>query len=292
MTGPDVVGRQPGVAGLLGLGSRRLAGTGSPTPAADARVLLCHALDTEPSRLILAPPPDPEQVSRYRELIAARAAGTPVQYLTGEAWFRSERIEVGPGVFIPRPETELLVGEAVAEAAARVAAGESPTVIDLCTGSGAMAAALAREVPGARVHAVEADPDALVWARRNLAGCAVTLHEGDAVRLPEGMDGLVDIVMTNPPYLPLTGGEPASRQVVETEPGPALFSGEDGLDLLRDLVPHAAALLRRGGLFCFEHDPSQEASAPGLLAADGRWEQIEDHRDLAGRSRYVTARTS
>lgn len=286
----DSSGRPAGLGGLLDLGSRRLAGTGSASPAADARVLLCHALDIEPSRLILAPPPGADQVGRFRELIAARAAGTPVQYLTGEAWFRSERIEVGPGVFIPRPETELLVGEAVAEAAALVRAGETPTIIDLCTGSGAMAASLAGEVAGARVHAVELDPGALAWARRNLTPRGVTLHEGDALRVPEGMEGLADIVVTNPPYLPLAGREQISRQVIDTEPEPALFSGLDGLDLLRGLVPRAAALLRHGGLLGFEHDPAQEDSAPALLADDGRWEQIEDHRDLAGRSRYVTAR--
>lgn len=278
------------MAGLLSLASRRLASTGSPSPAADARVLLCHALGTEPSRLILAPSPTPGQVRRFRGLVASRAAGTPVQYLTGEAWFRSERIEVGPGVFIPRPETELLVGEAIAEAGAVVGAGRTPIVVDLCSGSGAMAASLASEVPGATVHAVELDPGALVWARRNLSDRPVTLHEGDALRQPEGMEGRADIVMSNPPYLPLTGGEPVSAQVVDTEPGPALFSGADGLDLLRGLVPRAAGLLRSGGLFGFEHDPSQEDSAPGLLAADGHWGQIADHRDLAGRSRYVTAR--
>ncbi len=290
MSGGTGPASQHTVAGLLGLGSRRLAGAGAQSPAATARMLLCHALGVEPTRLILSPPPTEEQVRRYRGLVEACAAGRPAQYLVGEAWFRSERLEVGPGVFIPRPETELVVGAAIDSCRELVESGESPVVVDLCTGSGAMARALSEEVPAARVHAVELDPGALEWARRNLEGRGVVLHAGDARVEPVGMDGLVDVVMTNPPYLPADLRDRVADQVVDNEPAPALFSGPDGLDLIRGLVPHAARLLRPGGLLVIEHDPSQEDSLPQLLERDGHWCLIADHHDLAGRARFVTGR--
>lgn len=289
MTSRPADRRRPGLSGLLGQGSQCLARAGDESAAATARILLCHALDVEPARLILCPDPGPDQEQRYRDLIDACAAGRPAQYLTGRAWFRSVRLAVGPGVLIPRPETELVVGEAVQACRDLVARGIRPVVVDLCTGSGAMAAALVREVPTARVHAVELEPEALRWARRNLSGTDVQLHPGDARTVPAGMDGRVDVVMTNPPYLPEALADQVQDEVLANEPGSALFSGADGLDLVRDLVPRAARLLRAGGILVMEHDPSQQHSLPALLTADGHWDRIRDHADLTGRSRFVTA---
>ncbi|MCI1747746.1 MAG: peptide chain release factor N(5)-glutamine methyltransferase [Acidipropionibacterium sp.] len=278
------------VAELLGLGARRLAGAGAESAPATARLLLCHALGVAPSGLILCPAPSQQQIDHYRDLVEGCAAGRPAQYLIGEAWFRGLRIEVGPGVFIPRPETELVVEAAIQACAQQVDAGRDPVVIDLCTGSGAMAAALADEVPKAQVHAVELDPGALEWAGRNLAGTAVTLHAGDARTVPSGMDGRLDVVMTNPPYLPAALRDQVTAEVVDNEPEAALFSGADGLNLIRELVPRAAELLRAGGLLVVEHDPSQHRSLPDLLERDGHWCQVRDHDDLTGRPRFVTAR--
>ncbi len=279
-----------GVAALLALGAGSLKAAGQESAPATARLLLCDVLDVDPAGLILAGPPTDDQVGRYRVLVAACAAGRPAQYLIGEAWFRGVRLAVGPGVFIPRPETELVVEAALEACRSDVVSGRRPVVVDLCTGSGAMAAALDAELPGARVHAVEADPQALEWAARNLSGTGVSLHAGDARRLPEGMAGQVDVVMTNPPYLPLALSDQVAAQVIDNEPAAALFSGADGLDLIRDLVPHAAALLRPGGSLVIEHDPSQHESLPELLVQDGRWCRICDHDDLTGRARFVTAR--
>lgn len=278
------------VAELLGLGARRLAGAGAESAPATARMLLCHALGVAPSGLILCPAPSEQQIARYLELVEGCAAGRPAQYQIGEAWFRGLRIEVGPGVFIPRPETELIVETAIEACRRQVDAGGTPVVIDLCTGSGAMAAAVASEVPEAQVHAVELDPRALEWARRNLADTGVTLHAGDARTVPAGMTGQIDVVMTNPPYLPEAIRDQVSDEVVDNEPEAALFSGSDGLNLIGELIPRAAELLRTGGLLVVEHDPSQQHSLPDLLERDGHWCRVRDHDDLTGRPRFATAR--
>lgn len=277
-------------ARLLAEGRAELEAAGVASPGADVRILLGHVLRVEPSALLMAGPPSPRQESRFRELVGRRAEGRPVQYLTGEAWFRGHRLSVGPGVFIPRPETELVAGAAIDECAALAASGRRPVVVDLCTGSGAMAAALAAEVPGARVHAVELASEALGWARRNLEGLGVRLHGGDALDQPRGMDGAFDVVMSNPPYLRLDDAGSISAEVIASEPAPALFAGADGLHVIRRLIPRAAVLLRPGGLLVMEHDAAHGESMPGLLADDGAWEAIQDHDDLAGRPRWVTAR--
>lgn len=277
-------------ARLLAEGRAELEAAGAASPGADARILLSHVLGVEPSALVLAGPPSPRQESSFRELVGRRCQGRPVQYLTGEAWFRGRRLAVGPGVFIPRPETELVAGAAIDECAALAASGHRPVAVDLCTGSGAVAAALAAEVPGAGVHAVELAPEALVWARRNLEGLGVGLHPGDALEQPRGMDGAFDVVVSNPPYLRRDDAGSISAEVIAAEPARALFSGADGLQMIRRLIPRAAVLLRPGGLLVMEHDAGHGESVPGLLADDGVWNGIEDHDDLTGRPRWVTAR--
>jgi release factor glutamine methyltransferase len=265
-----------------------LSAAGVASPRVDAEILAAHVLGLPRSKLPLAPALDPERAGRLRELVAARAQRVPLQYLTGVAGFHHVEVSVGPGVFVPRPETELLV-----EWGLSVLDGD--TVVDLCSGSGAIALAVAAARPGASVYAVERDPAALEWLRRNVAGSAAAGNEvhvvaGDVTDpgLLADLDGAVDLVLCNPPYVP--AGTPVPPEVARFDPYPAVFSGSDGLDLIRDLVPRVARLLRPGGWFGVEHDDSHGEAVPALLRADGRFGEIGDHRDLAGRPRFATAR--
>jgi len=162
--------------------------------------------------------------------------------------------------------------------------------VDLCTGSGAIARAVQDEVPGAEVHAVEVDPDAHAWAERNLAGTGVDLRLGDMATAFDDLAGTVDVLTCNPPYVPLEAWESVAPEARDHDPHLALFSGDDGLDALRVLATRAAVLLRPGGWVGAEHADVQGEAAPALFAAAGRYEQVRDHDDLAGRPRYVTAR--
>ena len=264
----------------------RLAESGVASPEFDAAELLAHVLGTSRSRLPLVDSVPAEVVQRYDDLVARRAAREPLQHLTGTAYFRNVELLVGPGVFVPRPETELLAGWAV-ELAGRV---EHPVVVDLCTGSGAVAKAIADEVPGARVHAVELDPDAHAWAERNLAGTGVDLRRGDMAEAFDDLAGTVDVITCNPPYIPLDAWESVAPEVRDHDPQLALWSGADGLDALRILERRAAALLKPGGAVGAEHADQQGESAPAVFTASGRWSEVRDHPDLAGRPRFVTAR--
>jgi release factor glutamine methyltransferase len=163
-------------------------------------------------------------------------------------------------------------------------------VVDLCTGSGVIAKAIADEVPTARVHAVELDPAAHAWAERNLAGTGVELRQGDmATAFPE-LDGQVDVITCNPPYIPLEAWESVAPEAREHDPDLALFSGDDGLDAMRVLEAVAARLLRPGGVVGAEHADAQGESAPAVFSTAGRWREVRDHCDLAGRPRFLTAR--
>ncbi len=219
-----------------------------------------------------------------------RADRVPLQHLTGTAAFRHVELAVGPGVFVPRMETELLAGWAVERAAELARAGAEPVVVDLCTGSGAIAASLADEVPGARVHAVELDPGAHAWAVRNLAGSGVDLRLGDMADAFPDLDDTVDVITCNPPYIPLEAFESVAPEARDHDPTLALWSGQDGLEAMRLLERTAARLLRPGGSVGAEHADVQGESAPRIFTATGRWREVRDHRDLAGRARYVTAR--
>lgn len=266
--------------------SSRLEEAGVASPEHDAAELLAHVLGTTRSRLPLVGEVPAEALAAYDVLIARRAAREPLQHLTGVAWFRYVGLRVGPGVFVPRPETELLAGWAVEECGRR----DQPVVVDLCTGSGAVAKAVQDEVPTARVHAVELSPDALAWAERNLAGTGVELRLGDMATAYPELDGTVDVVTCNPPYVPLEAWESVAPEARDHDPHLALFSGADGLDAIRVLERRAARLLRPGGVLGFEHADVQGASAPAVLTASGRWSEVRDHADLAGRARYTTAR--
>ena len=274
------------VRALLREAEVTLAAADVPSPAYDAAELLAHVLGTSRGALVLAPAPTPEQRAAFAELVERRAARVPLQHLTGTAAFRHVELAVGPGVFVPRPETELLAGWAI-EAAAPL---DRPVVVDLCTGSGAIAKSIADEVPHARVHAVELDEPAHGWAERNLAGTGVDLRLGDAFTAFADLDGTVDVVVCNPPYVPLTAWDGVAPEARDHDPHLALFSGDDGLEAMRRLEQAAARLLRPGGVVGAEHADVQGESAPDVFVSTGRWTQVRDHRDLAGRPRFTTAR--
>jgi release factor glutamine methyltransferase len=268
------------LAAAVAEATARLESAGVPSPRFDAEALAAHSLGVERRDLWrhrAAGAGFPAYVDR-------RAAREPLQHITGVAWFRHLSLQVGAGVFVPRPETEVVV-DAVIAAARRLA---RPRVVDLCTGSGAIALAVATEVPGSRVHAVELDPAAHAWAARNCAGSAVELRQGDmAAAFPE-LDGAVDVVVSNPPYIPVDAliRDP---EVATHDPAVALWSGADGLDAIRVVEQVAARLLRPGGLVVVEHSDLQGATAPAVFADGSRWQDVADHRDLAGRDRYLTA---
>jgi len=270
--------------------ARTLAAAGVPSPDFDADELLAHVLGTSRSRLPFEPDLTPAQTQAYDVLVARRAAREPLQHLTGTAAFRHVEVAVGPGVFVPRPETELLAGWAVEQAAAVVAAGRVPVVVDLCTGSGAIALAVTTEVPTAEVHAVELGDPAVEWAARNLAGTGVDLRHGDMADAFPDLDGTVDVVVCNPPYIPLEAYESVAPEARDHDPELALFSGEDGLVAMRVVERVAARLLVPSGVAGAEHADVQGSSAPAVFVATGRWSDVRDHLDLAGRSRFVTAR--
>jgi len=261
--------------------AERLAEAGVPSPLHDAEELAAHSLGIDRRELWRQ-----ERVGTdFAAYVRRRVAREPLQHITGRAYFRHLTLAVGPGVFVPRPETEVVV-EAAMAAVAGVAAA---VVVDLGTGSGAIALAIAQEVPGARVHAVEADPAAHAWAARNAAGSAVDLRLGDMADAFPDLDGRVDVVVSNPPYIPV-GAVVRDPEVAAHDPAPALWSGEDGLDDVRVVERVAARLLRPGGTVVVEHADLQGESAPAVFTATGRWTGVADHQDLAGRDRYLTAR--
>nr|WP_240666019.1 peptide chain release factor N(5)-glutamine methyltransferase [Agromyces sp. LHK192] len=269
-----------------------LSAAGVPDPEVDADLLLGHVLDLSrgalAARMVMGDRLSASDASVFASLVARRAAREPLQHLTGRAPFRALDLLVGPGVLVPRPETETVAQLAVD--ALRAAAEPEPVAVDLGTGTGAIALALATEVPHARVHAVELSPEALEWARRNLdeVGAAnVELVAGDlADALPE-LDGTVAVVVSNPPYVP-AAMVPVDAEVHRFDPAVALYGGEDGLDVIRVLSRRAFALCRPGGVLVVEHAEHQSAAIAALLAADG-WRAISHHRDLTLRDRATTA---
>ncbi|WP_110208792.1 peptide chain release factor N(5)-glutamine methyltransferase [Nocardioides daejeonensis] len=273
---------------VIGAATETLVAAGVASPRVDAELLLAHVLAVPRSRLLLIDDVAAEQAVRHAALVARRAAREPLQHLTGLAHFRTVELAVGPGVFVPRPETELLAGWAVD--AALLVTDRQPVVVDLCTGSGAIAKAVAAEVPEARVVAVELDPQAAGWATRNLSGTGVDLRVGDMASAADDLAGEVDVVVCNPPYIPWEAWESVALEARDHDPDLALYSGDDGLDAMRVLERTAARLLRRGGVVGAEHAEVQHEAAPEVFRSAGRWLAVRDHPDLTGRARFLTAR--
>ncbi|MEU7635695.1 MULTISPECIES: peptide chain release factor N(5)-glutamine methyltransferase [unclassified Streptomyces] len=266
--------------------TQRLADAGVPSPRFDAEELAAHVHGVKRSQLHTVP--DADFDARYWEAIARREAREPLQHITGRAFFRYLELAVGPGVFVPRPETESVVGWAID--AVRAMDVVEPLIVDLCTGSGAIALALAQEVPRSRVHAVELSEEALAFARKNVEGSRVVLHHGDALTALPELDGQVDLVISNPPYIPLTEWEYVAPEARDHDPELALFSGEDGLDTIRGIERTAHRLLRPGGVVVVEHADTQGGQVPWIFNEELGWADAADHPDLNKRPRFATAR--
>jgi release factor glutamine methyltransferase len=278
----------------IAVAASRLAEAGVESPRTDAELIAAHVHGV--ARGALHTVPDAAFDPRYWDDVARRASREPLQHITGLAYFRYLELEVGPGVFVPRQETEIMTGWAI-EALGEMDTAE-PVVADLGTGSGAIALAIAQEVPGARVHAVEADPLARQWTERNIARCAeaaphtsgrVTLHDGDFASALPDLGGAVDLVISNPPYIPAGAWVPP--EVGEYDPATALWGGADGLDAIRVIERVARRLLRSDGLVAVEHGAPQGAAVYWVFAEENGWRGTRNHIDLAGRDRFVTARS-
>ena len=282
---------QSTVRAVVGAATARLDAAGVPSPRNDAELLVAHVLGGDRASLLTAPELTPVQLEHLETLVARREKREPLQHLLGVAWFRHVTLQVGRGVYVPRPETELVAGAVIDEARRLIAAGvEHPVVVDLCTGSGAIPAAVQDEVPQARVHAVELSPEAHAFATRNLAGTGVDLRLGDCADAFPDLDGLVDVVVSNPPYVPL-GAVIRDDEVAEFDPALALWGGEDGLDVVRLVERTAHRLLHAGGMVVVEHGDLQGESVPDVFGAPD-WTDVHDNRDLVGRNRFMIGRRS
>ena len=270
---------------------RVLADAGVASPRVDAELIAAHVLGVERGRLPMVPLVDPPVVDAIGQLVGQRAKHVPLQHLTGWAAMGDITVGVGPGVFVPRPETDLLLEWGLAA----VRSVDCPVVVDLCTGSGALALAVAHARPDAVVHAVELDGVALAWARQNAevraqAGdTAIRLYAGDVTDpgLFADLDGTVHLVLCNPPYVP--DGTAVPQEVADHDPAAAVFGGPDGLVVIRPVVALAARLLAIGGSVAIEHDDTHGEVVPGLLSTRRVLAEVTDHNDLAGRPRFATA---
>ncbi|MCV7419943.1 peptide chain release factor N(5)-glutamine methyltransferase [Mycobacterium yunnanensis] len=264
--------------------ARTLAHAGVDSAYVDAELLAAHVAGVDRG-LLRFQDPDEGFYDDYRAVVDARARRIPLQHLTSTAAFGPLLLAVGPGVFIPRPETEALL-----EWACKQPLPAAPVIVDLCTGSGALAAALADATPTAHVVAVEDSADALTYARRNVTGLDVELLHADVTDpgLLTDRDGTVDLLVSNPPYIP--EGAELDPEVADHDPAHALFGGPDGMRIIEPIVALAARLLRPGAHVGVEHDDETAATTVALFERSGAFCDVTSRRDLAGRPRFVTAR--
>jgi release factor glutamine methyltransferase len=268
--------------------ARTLADAGVDSARANAEELAAHVAGVDRGRLALLAEAPHDFWGRYRELVEARSRRIPLQHLTGLAAFGPLLLRVGPGVFVPRPETESLLDWALG-ALKSVGVQTNPIIVDVCTGTGALALALAHHRPDATVIAIDDSAEALRYAARNAAGTAVELVSADVTEpglLPH-LDGRVDLVISNPPYIP--DGAHLEPEVAEHDPHEALFGGPDGMTVIGAVIQLAARWLRPGGLFAVEHDDTTSGRTAELVANTGSFDDITRRTDLAGRPRFVTA---
>lgn len=306
MNGPGAPAGRADLRAALREAARQLAAAGVASAEHDARALAAHVLGLDRFEPALAPEPPAEFFPAFAELVRRRAAREPLQHIVGHAPFRYLELTVRPGVFVPRPETELVAQEAIDEARRVLAAGRAPLVVDLCCGTGAIALAVATEVPDAVVVAVDASATAVELTRDNAVACGLA-PSGPAVP-PAGrrlrvecadatapstladLDGRVDVVVSNPPYIP-PDAVPVDPEVRDHDPAQALYGGgPDGLAVPQGVLARAADLLRDGGLLVMEHADVQGAAVRELVARAGAFDDARTLPDLTGRDRMVVAR--
>jgi len=263
--------------------STLLHGAGIVSAPAEARLLVSHVLGVDPSQMALVEALTAAQEQELRQLADRRRSGIPLQYVVGRAYFRTTSVRVGPGVFIPRPETEVLAGWAIGEVGQGRAA-----VVELCAGSGAISRAIAVEAAPAAQWAVEISARAFAYLAQNLADVPVTAVQADMADCLSGLNGRIDLVVANPPYLPESQRESLPPDVY-FDPCEALFAAGDGLDAVRVVARTAMRLLKPGGAVGCEHGDDQAASARQVFGEAG-FTDVRDWTDLAGRPRFVTAR--
>ena len=262
-----------------------LSDAGVPTPRVDAELLAEHLLGVGLGRLRAMLLGDSAAPDGYADLVAERAQRVPLQHITGVAHFRYLTLAVGPGVFIPRPETESVVQLVIDH----LQGLNHPKVVDLGTGSGAIAASIAHEVPGAEVHAVEFSTFAHAWAAKNLKPLGVKLVQGDLRNALPEHDGTFDVVVSNPPYIPAEA-IPNEPEVALHDPPEALYGGgADGMELPTAAAASAARLLKGGGFFVMEHAEVQAGWISEHLKSAGCWTQVATHLDLNGKERATSA---
>jgi len=270
--------------------TKRFEEAGIESAGADAEILASFVLGINRGELLSKTITDEsfsdEDALKFEELVSKRAQRFPLQHLTGHAYFRALELKVGPGVFVPRFETEVVTQLAVD--ALRAIPSEEPIAVDLATGSGAIALSLATEVPNAKIYAVELSADALFFTRENFARYApnAELRQGDLADAFGDLDGQVDVLISNPPYIP-DEMIPIYPEVHLHDPSLALYGGTDGLDLIRKVDASARRLLRPGGSLIIEHADMQGKAVQELLLASG-WRNVATHKDLAGRDRATT----
>jgi release factor glutamine methyltransferase len=279
------------VSELLSESSGQLKEAGVISPQVDAELIACYCLGISRSELALMVATKQEfpkdSMDNFQLAIARRVARHPLQHITGIAPFRHLDLKVGPGVFTPRPETEQVVGFALE----KIESLQSQLIVDLCSGSGAIAISVATEVSGSNVFAVEKSKEAFAYLRDNAASYGLSesnlRNEDLEDSLPE-LDGQVDLVISNPPYIPINA-TPIDLEVQLHEPRMSLYGGVDGLDVVRQISVRALKLLRPGGLLVLEHADTQSSAIGKLLLAQG-WLETEARADLAGKDRMISAR--
>lgn len=279
------------VAEILRLATDKLSFAGVISPSVDAELLACFVLGIERSELTMlsvrSEAFDENKIDSYLLAVERREKREPLQHITGLAPFRQLELEVGPGVFIPRPETEQLVELAITH----MENLENPVVVDLCSGSGAIAIAIATEVKNSMVYSVELSEQAFRFLKRNYRKYELDINNSTNQDLAEAFEELesqVDLVIANPPYIP-DSAIPIDLEVQLHEPRLALYAGADGLDVIRRISARALYLLRPSGLLLIEHADSQALAISELLLTNG-WIDIVSSQDLAGKDRMISAR--
>lgn len=272
--------------------AKRFEEAGIDSAIVDAELLAGHVIGLTrggvQSEIIRGAEIDDAQAEKLTEIYGRRLSREPLQHITGRAYFRNLELIVGKGVFVPRPETEFVAQLAID--ALRSIASETPFAVDLGTGSGAIALAMATEVTNAKIYAVEKSADAMAFTSQNFekyGSANTTLIQGDLADAFAELDGRVSVVASNPPYIP-SAAVPRDIEVKLHDPELALYGGEDGMQVMHLVSATAKRLLHTGGSLVVEHADSQATQVSQLLLADG-WRQVRSHKDLTGRDRAVTA---